>query len=83
VARHFDIPALVCINKYDINEKNTQDILDFCQQEGIEVVGKLKYDDAATRAMMVEKTVVEHSDGELSQTIKEIWHKVEEAMESI
>jgi len=83
VDRHFKIPSLVCINKYDVNEENTQHILDFCEAEGIEVVGKIAYDDTATRAMMAGKTVVEFSDGELSQSIKDIWQKVEASLEKL
>ncbi len=81
VANHFKIPAIACINKYDINMKNTEDIFDYCKEEGIPVVGKIPYDDTATQAMMAEKTVVEFSDGPLAKTIKEIWEKVEKALQ--
>ena len=81
VARHFRIPALVCINKDDINKRNTEHILEFCKNEGIDVVGKIPYDDTATKAMLAEKTVVEFSDGPMSQIIKAIWKKVEKALE--
>ena len=80
VARHFKIPALVCINKYDINEKNTEQIFEFCEVEGIDIVGKIAYDDTATKAMLAEKTVVEFSDGSMAQSIKAIWKKVEKAL---
>ncbi len=80
VAKHFNIPALVCINKYDINEENTKNILKFCNDEGIEIVGKIAYDDTATEAMMDEKTVVEYSDGSMSQAIKDIWQKIEKVL---
>lgn len=80
VANHFRIPALACINKYDINLKNTDDILDFCREEEIEVVGKIPYDDTATKAMLAEKTVVEYTDGPFAKTIKEIWDKIEKAL---
>ncbi len=77
VARHFGIPTVVCINKYDVNEENSAEITHFCKEEGIEIVGRLAYDDTATKAMMEEKTVVEFSDGEMSLELKEIWKKVE------
>ena len=80
VAKHFQIPAIACINKYDINVKNTEVILDYCKDEGIEVVGKIPYDDTATDAMMAEKTVVEFSDGPLARTIREMWGRVEKAL---
>jgi len=31
VCKHFDVPALVCINKYDINEENTVAIQNYCR----------------------------------------------------
>lgn len=80
VANHFQIPALACINKYDINMENTEDILKFCREEGIDVVGKIPYDDTATRAMLEEKTVIEYSNGPLARTIREMWEKVEKAL---
>ncbi|MDG6225522.1 MAG: ATP-binding protein [Candidatus Thermoplasmatota archaeon] len=80
VAKHFRIPSVVCINKYDINKENTHSIMEFCRNEGIEVVGKLPYDETATKAMMGGKTVVEFSEGELSQSIKEIWRRVEKEL---
>ena len=80
VAKHFQITAIACINKFDINEKNTEVILDYCRDEGIEVVGKIPYDDTATDAMMAEKTVVEFSDGPLARTIREMWGRVEKAL---
>ena len=82
VARHFNVPALACINKFDINEENTAHIIEFCKAEGIEVVGKLAYDETATKAMMAEKTVVEFSDGELAQAIKDIWEILEKKLTS-
>ena len=81
VSKHFQIPAIALINKYDVNEKNTRDILDYCKGEGIEVVGKIPYDDTATDAMLSEKTVVEFSDGPLAHTIREIWGRVEKALQ--
>jgi len=80
VARHFRIPSVVCINKYDINLENTESILEFCKNEGIVVVGKLPYDDTATLAMMDGKTVVEFSDGALARGIKDIWERIGKVM---
>ena len=38
---HFKIRALVCVNKYDINEENTYRIVKFCASNGVEFVGKI------------------------------------------
>lgn len=76
VAKYFDTPALVCINKYDINEDNTQIIEDYCRENGVEVAGKIPYDNTPVKAMIQEKTVIEYSDNEFSKTINDIWERV-------
>ncbi len=81
VAHHFDIPAVVCINKYDINQKNTEKIKEYCRKNSISVVGLLPYDTAMTDAMIREKSIIEVSDGELSQRIREMWHKIQETLQ--
>lgn len=81
VARHFKVPVKACINKHDINLENTEQIIQFCKNENIEVVGKIAYDDTATDAMVAEKTVIEFSDGSMASSIKDIWQKVKEALD--
>ncbi|MCM1987299.1 4Fe-4S binding protein [Methanococcoides seepicolus] len=80
VASHFHIPAVVCINKYDINEENTHIIEDYCGDNGIDVVGKLPFSRIPTEAMMQEKTVMEYSgnelSGEFSEKLKDMWGNV-------
>jgi len=76
VARHFNIPAMVCINKYDINEENARRIEDHCREAEVEVVGKLPYDDVATKAMIMEKSIIEYSDGVLSRNIRKMWQEI-------
>ena len=74
---HFNVLPLVCINKYDINERNTQKIAKFCKNHNIDVVGKLPFDPIVTKAMVSGKTVIEYSpESIVSQTMKEIWKRV-------
>ncbi len=76
LAQHFKIQSVVLINKYDINLENTQKIEDFCHQENIEVTGKLPFDNAFTQAMVEGKTIMEHSDSNLVEEIKNIWDRI-------
>lgn len=75
-AKHFNIPALVCINKFDINLDNTSNIKELCRERGVEVVGCLPYDKTVTSAMILGKSVVEHDCGDVSLEVKEMWKKV-------
>lgn len=82
VARHFGIPAAVCVNKYDINEEKTGEIEDYCKNMGAATVGKLPYDNIATEAMIIEQSIIEFDgDSGLSQAIKDVWNRVAEKIE--
>jgi len=76
VTRHFGIGSVVCINKYDINEENSQRITEFCRQRGIEVVGNVPYDSVVTEAMVAGMPVVEFSEGMVSDAIKDVWESI-------
>jgi MinD superfamily P-loop ATPase len=80
VALHFNIPAIVCINKYDINKDNTKKIENYCKNNNIDVVGRLPYDNIVTDAMIHEQNVIEFSDGDLADRIVEMWDKITERL---
>jgi len=80
VANYFSIPAVVCINKYSINEGNVKKIEQYCKSSDISVVGKLPYDSIVTEAMIHEETVIEFSNGILSKRVKEMWEKIMDKM---
>jgi MinD superfamily P-loop ATPase len=73
VCRHFGIPAVVCINKYDLNEDNTGKIEGYCTSQGIRVAARIPFDNAVTEAMVRGVPVVEYSDGRVSREIEKLW----------
>jgi len=77
VAKHFNIPAMVCINKYDINIENTQKIKDYCKDNNIEVVGEIPFNPIITRAMVEAKTIIEYDTGDVGDIFMNMWKKVE------
>jgi len=80
VAKHFHIPAVVCINKSSINTENTSKIEQYCKKNNILIVGKLSYDTTITQAMIHEQSVIEFSDCKLSKEIREMWKRILEAL---
>jgi len=80
LAAHFKIPTLACVNKFDLNEEMSNRIADYCARNRIELVGRIPYDTAVTYAMVAGKSIVEFSDGRVSDAIKDIWHKVEQLL---
>jgi MinD superfamily P-loop ATPase len=73
VCRHFGVLALVCINKYDINEENSRKIESQCLSQGIEIAGRIPFDNTVTEAMVAGVPVVEYSDGRVTQEIERMW----------
>ncbi|MFC1893418.1 ATP-binding protein [Chloroflexota bacterium] len=73
VCHHFGVPALVCINKYDLNEENTQQIENNCLSQGIEIVGKVPFDNVVTQSIVQGVPVVEYSDGRVTREIERLW----------
>ncbi|AKB30165.1 Heterodisulfide reductase subunit A-like protein [Methanosarcina siciliae T4/M] len=77
---HFRIPAVACINRYDINEKKSLEIEAFCREAGIPLLARLPYTDITTEAMMNEETVIEYAAHsreaeavEFANIIRKLW----------
>jgi len=74
---HFKVSPFVCVNMYDINRRNTEKIVKFCEKNKIEVVGKISFNPIVTEAMVAGRTIVEYSpENEVSQEIKATWKRV-------
>jgi len=76
VCHHFGVPAIVCINKYDINEDNTCQIENYCLGQGVEVATKIPFDNVVTEALVEGLPVVEYSQGQVAQEIESLWQRI-------
>ena len=76
LTRHFDIPTLVCINKYDINEELSAQIEAKSVEMNSTVAGKIRYDPAVTRAQIMKASIVEYTGGLITQQVKSLWLNV-------
>ena len=70
---YFRIPTLVCINKWDLNSEIAEQIEIQAKQNGIRVAGRVRYDDAVTRAQIMKTSVIEYTGGAISEDIKQVW----------
>jgi MinD superfamily P-loop ATPase len=77
VCNHFNVPAAVCVNKFDINESNTARIETYCADRGIEVVAKIHFDTIVTEAMVHGKPVIEYSGGRIAGEMKSLWENIQ------
>lgn len=71
----FDVPAAVCINKYDISPEKTEEIISFCKEKLIPFVGKIPLDGEVAKAQNRGESVV-HTDCPASRAIREIYEQI-------
>jgi MinD superfamily P-loop ATPase len=76
LAAHFDIPAFICVNKFDLNPELTTQVKDFCSGRKLKLLGRIPYDTVVTKAMVQGKTVVEYSSGLVAKEIEKLWRHI-------
>lgn len=72
LSKHFEIPASVCVNKWDLNEEMTRRIENTSVAMGAKVAGRIRYDSGVTAAQVEGKAVVE-TNAACAGDIKELW----------
>jgi len=75
LTRHFNIPAAVCVNKWDLNAEMTERIEDKARWAGARVVGRIRYDRAVTLAQMRARAVVE-TKAACVEDFKHVWKEL-------
>jgi len=73
---HFGIPALVAINKADLNPRRADEIAAYCAERTIELVGRVPYDTVVTEAMVQGKPVTAYTNGPVTTAMASIWERV-------
>jgi len=80
LAAGFNIPTLVAINKFDLNPDVAKQIEEGARSRNMKVVGKIRYDDAFTKAQILKSTVLEYTGGAVSEDVKALWRNVTYAL---
>ena len=75
LARHFEIPASVCVNKWDINPEAAGRIEQKALALGARLAGRIRYDPDVTRAQIENKAVVE-TDAPSAEDIRQVWENL-------
>ena len=82
LAAHFKIPALVCVNKFDLNLELTREIEKYAGENGIDCLGRIPFDPVFTKAMIQAQTILEYNTGsKAGQATREIWQGLSENLE--
>ncbi len=77
LAAHFKVPAMVCVNKFDLNPDQTRAIEAFAESRGAPVVGRVPFDPVFTESMVQGKTVPEYDgNSDASRVVARVWDAV-------
>jgi len=81
LAAHFNVPAMMCVNKFDLNPDETQKIENFSKENNVSVLGRIPFDPVFTKAMVEGKTIFEYENSSDSiQAVKLIWKRVSDTL---
>jgi MinD superfamily P-loop ATPase len=81
LVEHFGLPAIACINKFDVSVKMAERIAATAAHHGVDVIGRIPYDRAVVEAQLCSTSVVEHGDGSASSALREIWQSVKQRLD--
>ena len=80
VAKHFKVAVKMVINKYDLNTDMTAKIEQYCQNNNVQLLGKISFDKSIVKAMVAAKTIIEYPDGKAKEEISQVWDKLQTQM---
>ena len=80
VTKHFDVPVKVIINKYDLNYYMTEKIEHWSKDNNIQILGKIIFDKAVVESVVEGKTIIEHSNNPVTETLYNIWELIKEEL---
>lgn len=80
LTRHFRLPVAVCINKSDLHEKLRQQIVEWCRNQSVVIVGEIPYRNEFRQALKDRKTVLSNADTLLKQQLVALWLGIEKQL---
>ena len=80
LAAHFKVPAMVCVNKFDLNTEQTQAIEKLAKEKNMTVLERIPFDPIFTKSMVQGKTIFEYNTESITgQAVKQLWRKIIES----
>ncbi|MFP4040818.1 MAG: ATP-binding protein, partial [Desulfosudaceae bacterium] len=81
LARFLKVPAMACINKWDINPDMSENIREYARESDMVYAGDIPYDKDMTAAMVARTCLVKFSDGPAAGAIRSVWKNVARFMD--
>lgn len=81
LAKGFNIPGSVIINRADINPQKTDEIRDYASNNGLKTLGTIPYDPCFTKAQIAGRSVTDSDCGDISNRVREIWSELRDTLQ--
>ena len=78
LAKHFNVPALIVINKFDLNMEMTDRIISISKEYKSKVIGKIPFDKNVHDALMNGESIVVYKRGDAYKAILNFWENLKE-----
>jgi len=76
LAAHFNVPAMVCVNKFDLNPDLSWSIEKIAKEMGLSCIGHIPFDPIFTIAMVEAQSIIEYASNSIAgRAVKEIWER--------
>ena len=78
LAAHFRVPAMVCINKYDLSPRLTGRIEEYCREKNLPMIGRIPFEPLVNDAQAAGRSLIEFApQSEAAHVMTAIWHGIE------
>ena len=77
LALHFRVPAMICINKADLNPEKSMEIEQYAAFQNLTFLGRIPFDVNMTQSMVQGQTIFEYQTvSEATASVRHIWQQV-------
>ena len=82
VAGFFNVQGKVIINKFDLKPDMAKKIERWSESRNIQVLGKIIFDKAVVESVVEGKTIIEYTNNQVTQTLRDIWMLLEKELDN-
>ncbi|MFH1568703.1 MAG: ATP-binding protein [Gemmatimonadota bacterium] len=77
LAAHFDVPAYLCANKWDLDPENAARLEGLAAERGLPCLGRVRYDHVFRRAQRQGRSVLEIGGDGAAEDLRTLWRNLE------
>lgn len=83
LSKYFNVPTLIVVNKFDLNQEMTEKIENIAKTYKSKVIGKIPFDKNVNDSLMLGKSIITYGKGEAYNSILEMWKILKEEIHEL